>query len=226
MSAEDLIKWGLIGFAGWWIYETFFAAPSTYTVKQLPTGSNQSPAGTQVTVSDGTSATDCTVGGGTTKVVCQSVWNGTTPEGWVAVASLGTSGGSSTGGTPSGQTPTKAAGSFTSLDAMYKALVAAAQAAMPGSGGAITSSGGVLSADGDVWNYYLSQIDPSIDTSQLDPTVIFGSTITSANRSTPVTSSAYWAAAGPIIGKQTGLSGYLHGLGAIVYGGRRRRRVA
>ena len=178
MTAGDIIKWGLIGFAGWWVYETFFAAPSTAAATTTTTGTTTTPATT-------TPATTTTA-----------------------------------------PTPTAAAGSFKTLDAMYAALLAAAQAAMPGSGGAITSSGGVLSADGDVWNYYLSQVDPSIDTSQLDPTVIFGSTITSANRSTPVTSSAYWAAAGPIIGKQTGLSGYLHGLGAIVYGGRRRRRVA
>lgn len=179
MSGGDLIKWGVIGLVGLWVYETFLATPAAAATATaaLPAGSAPSPTAV-------------------------------TPAPVVPPATA------SSGG----------------LDALYNALLAKAQG-----GDGVTSSGGVLSANGDVWNYFLSQVNPSVNTSALDPTVILVNLITGPgsppNRATPVTSSQYWAAAGPIVGKQLGLSGVrlgLAGLGAAIIGGSnqlRRRRA-
>jgi len=180
VTAGDVIKWGVLGLAAWWVYDNFIAPSST-----AATTTTTPPA-----ASSGTAASS----------------SGTAASSSAAASS----------------TPTAAAGSFTTLDAMYAALVAAAQAGMNSGDTGVTSAAGVLSANGDVWNFYLSQIDPHLNVSALDPTVIFAPNVTAANRSSSMlTSSAYWAGVSPTIRTQTGLSGLTVGLGAFVYGRRR-----
>jgi len=234
MKAEDLIKWGVIAFAAWWVYETFFSTP-TYTVKTLPTGQ---PTGTTVYVTDGASATDCTAGGGTNKVACSytgSNWQNSTDyqaalaaAATVAAAQKGgstSSGSTSSGSTSSGSTSgssTSGSSATMGLDAMYTALLAAATAGMKGGDTAVNSSGGVLSATGNVWNFYLSQVSPSAGMAASG--LIYSQSPTAANSAAlPYTSGAYWGLVGPWIGSKLGLSGYrlgLAGLGAVLMRGR------
>jgi hypothetical protein len=229
MTGGDLVKWGIIGLAGWWVYETFFATPATYTVKTLPANA---PNGTQATVTDGTTTSDCTVGGGSQTAVCQSLWDGSVWRGWVPIALIsqlsqvaaggGTSTPASSPTTPAASTPAAPVNTsgFANLNALYNAMVAKAQAGMAAGDTAVTSSNGVLSATGYVWNYYLQAAAPSVNTSALN-SVVGGNTYTSA---------AYWTVAGAGVGAQMGLSGLrlgLAGLGAVVVGGTNalRRRV-
>jgi len=43
MTGGDIIKWGLIGLAGWWVYETFFAAATTTATSTTTTPSTTAP---------------------------------------------------------------------------------------------------------------------------------------------------------------------------------------
>jgi hypothetical protein len=247
MNGGDIVKWGVIGLAGWWVYENFFAnaAASAYTVATLPTGASQPANGTILTVADGQNATDCTAGGGKSTVACESVWIGPTPNGYVsqlalqakqagfvqqspiqipvpapiAVAALppvttaaapAASSASATQASSQYRRVRQPAASST-LDTLYNAMVAKAQAA---NDPAITNSGGVLSATGYVWQYYLQAVNPSV-TAAME---------SASNGNTVYTSAQFWTLVSPAIGAALGLSGLrggLAGLGRAVMGGRR-----
>jgi len=57
MSGGDLIKWGVIGLAGWWVYETFFATPAAAT----STATSSTPATTATTTTAPTTTPAATV---------------------------------------------------------------------------------------------------------------------------------------------------------------------
>ncbi len=102
-----------------------------------------------------------------------------------------------------------------SLDSVYTKLktLAAADANFTGTGDAISSSP-------DHWNYYVNQLLPG---AAVNLDTLFGG----PNRFSPITAAVFWAAAGPVLGKQFGLSGlglfaglgaYLHEHGQFPYG--------
>jgi hypothetical protein len=216
MEAGDLIKWGLIGLAGYFIYETFFAgAGTTYTVATLPTGQ---PVGTQVTITDGATATDCTVGKGNNTVVCQvtsevgtvNTWESSLQVQAAAAGLLASSSGSSSGS--SGSSSGKSSSSlFSTTAALYGAMLAAAKAA---NDPAVATINGASSATGYVWDYYLQQVAPNVA----------GASLSASTGNTTYTSAAYWALVEPSVAAQLGLSGLgrgLSGLAALVMRGRR-----
>jgi len=217
MDAGDLIKWGLIGLAGYFIYETFFAGAgttTTYTVATLPTGQ---PVGTQATITDGATATDCTVGKGNNQVVCQvtsevgtvNTWESALQVHAAAAGLLTSSSGSSSGS--SGSSSTSSSSSFTTAAALYAAMLAAAQAA---NDPAVATTSGVSSATGYVWDYYLQKVAPNVA----------GASLSASTGNTTYTSAAYWALVEPAVSAQLGLSGYgrgLAGLAAVIMRGRR-----
>jgi hypothetical protein len=230
MDAGDLIKWGLIGLAGWWVYETFFGtAAALYTVKTLPTGQK---IGTQATITDGQNATDCTVGGGSTQLVCEMATSGIWTPASIIAGQLATLNLSALPGagtlpvtTPPIQIPTPVvaapistsssavtnASGFSSLASLYNAMLAAAQAA---NDPAVFSKDGVSSATGYVWNYYLQKVAPNVA----------GASLSASTGNTTYTSAAYWALVEPAVSAQLGLSGYgrgLAGLAAVIMRGRR-----
>ena len=81
-----------------------------------------------------------------------------------------------------------------SLDSVYTKLktLAAADANFTGTGDALSSSP-------DHWNYYVNQLLPG---AAVNLDTLFGG----PNRFSPVTAAVFWAAAGPVLGKQFGLS--------------------
>lgn len=122
--------------------------------------------------------------------------------------------------TPPPQTPTAAANStaptlssssVSKLDALYLAMVQAANKANPWSGAPYSTHPGTLNPD--QWGYYLGQVSgtPAPDALQAFP---------SFNRSTMwpnITSAQYWNAAAPLVARQMGLSGlgFFGGFGRV-----------
>ena len=93
-----------------------------------------------------------------------------------------------------------------SLDSVYTHLKTLA-----GSDPNFTGSGDSLSSSPDHWNVYVNQLLPG---ASLNLDTLFGG----PNRFSPVTAAIFWAKAGPVLGKQFGLSGLglYAGLGAYL----------
>jgi hypothetical protein len=105
---------------------------------------------------------------------------------------------------PTGTATTAAA--VQSLDSVYTHLKTLA-----GSDPNFTGSGDSLSSSPDHWNVYVNQLLPG---ASLNLDTLFGG----PNRFSPVTAAVFWAKAGPVLGKQFGLSGLglYAGLGAYL----------
>jgi hypothetical protein len=95
---------------------------------------------------------------------------------------------------PTGTATTAAA--VQSLDSVYTQLKTLA-----GSDPNFTGSGDSLSSSPDHWNVYVNQLLPG---ASLNLDTLFGG----PNRFSPVTAAQFWALAGPVLGRQFGLSGY------------------
>jgi hypothetical protein len=93
-------------------------------------------------------------------------------------------------------TATTTAATVQSLDSVYTQLKTLA-----GSDPNFTGSGDALSSSPDHWNVYVNQLLPG---ASLNLDTLFGG----PNRFSPVTAAQFWALAGPVLGKQFGLSGY------------------
>lgn len=230
-SFDTILKVGLVGVVGYWIYETYFSGASTasgtFRFNASRSGSVLLPGDTWTVSIAGAAKNAAVVATGGVNGASAVLVNGVTDAngnfiaaGQIGAGDVGTWAESwSVGGTVIGtlafsviaNPATAAAASSTSTASTTSTTTAATSdnsyqkmvaAMQAATDAAVSVSGGVVSATPYVFNAYLAAADPSVANATLNMTTAFPG----VDLTKPMTAAAYWAGMGPYLAA-SGLSG-------------------